>query len=186
LLPVVLRGMLLRNRTDMGLRKMSGSPDGDGDVVAIDGDFLTVEQVAQLRQVTPAAIRAQLRAGNLAGEQVLQGQRTVWRIPVGVARRYLDKPGGSSAPAPQQPAAPSTGRPASARSSASGTVPDPEHLPWGSGRGASGASASAMSGRVEALESEVRRLRRQLSALAQAHRQLLEAVTSDLAEDRLR
>jgi hypothetical protein len=40
------------------------------------------------------------------------------------------------------------------------------------------------SARVEALESEVRRLRRQLSALAEAHRRLLDAVTAELAEDR--
>jgi len=33
-------------------------------------------------------------------------------------------------------------------------------------------------------ESEVRRLRRQLSAMAEAHRRLLDAVTADLAEDR--
>jgi hypothetical protein len=36
--------------------------------------------------------------------------------------------------------------------------------------------------RVEALEAEVRRLRRQLAALSEAHRRLLDTVTAGLLE----
>ena len=113
------------------------------------GDFLTVEEVARLRQVTPAAVRAQLRGGTLAGEQVLQGQRTVWRIPASAVRRPRDV-----AARPPTPAVPAeAARP-----------------------------APASSARVEALEAEVRRLRRQLAALSEAHRRLLDTVTAGLLE----
>jgi hypothetical protein len=165
------------------LRKMTDPLAGDRDVVAIEGDYLTVEQLAQLRQVTPAAIRAQLRAGNLAGEQVLRGQRTVWRIPVSTVRRDAETPGGSSPMAEQDPAVSPTGLPSRARSSA--PVPSSDAQPV-TGRGSSSTHDPLSSARVEALESEVRRLRRQLSALAEAHRRLLDAVTVDLAEDPLR
>jgi hypothetical protein len=37
---------------------------------------------------------------------------------------------------------------------------------------------------VEALETEVRRLRRQLAAVSEAHRRLLDAVTADLDDVR--
>ncbi|MGY1619544.1 hypothetical protein ACI797_22605 [Geodermatophilus sp. SYSU D00691] len=142
----------------------------------LEDDFLTVEQLAQLRQVTPAAIRAQLRAGNLAGEQVLQGQRTVWRIPVEVARRYLERSGNPSPAATGGRVVP----PDDARPPAAGPAPAPEPV-----RAlAVGPSAAAPPGRVEALEEEVRRLRRQLAALADAHRRLLDALTADGVDDR--
>lgn len=133
-----------------------------------DDDFLTVEQLAELRRVTPAAVRAQLRAGNLAGQQVLQGQRTVWRIPVSAARRYLEKSGGSSGPTPDAPVESPSPAPARVR------PPEPTAAPQ---------AAAPRPGHVEALEAEVRRLRRQLSALAGAHRKLLDAVTAELPDD---
>src|SRR3954464_2277049 len=87
-------------------------PLGDErDALGLEDDFLTVEQLAQLRQVTPAAVRAQLRAGNLAGQQVLQGQRTVWRIPVSAAQRYLDRQGAASPTAERDPAVSRSGMP---------------------------------------------------------------------------
>src|SRR3954449_1231068 len=102
-------------------------PLGDErDALGLEDDFLTVEQLAQLRQVTPAAIRAQLRAGNLAGEQVLRGQRTVWRIPVSTVRRDAETPGGSSPMAEQDPAVSPTGPPSRARSSAPAPSSDPQ------------------------------------------------------------
>lgn len=134
-----------------------------------DDDFLTVEQLAELRGVTPAAVRAQLRAGNLAGEQVLQGQRTIWRIPVSAARRYLEKSG--APPVTNVPAEPAARRPAVVRPS------EPEPAP----RTYASPPPAVSAGQVEALEAEVRRLRAQLSALAEAHRRLLDAVTVDLA-----
>jgi hypothetical protein len=151
---------------------MTDASADDRGAVGLEGDgFLTVEQFAELRRVTPAAVRAQLRAGNLAGEQVLQGQRTVWRIPASAARRYLEKSGG-----PNDPEF-STGRRPTVRPSAVETV-----------RRAHPARPSTTptpsSGHVEVLEAEVRRLRRQLSALAEAHRRLLDAVTAELPEDR--
>ncbi|WP_448624006.1 hypothetical protein [Geodermatophilus sp. URMC 64] len=145
----------------------------------LEGDFLTVEQLAQLRQVTPAAIRAQLRAGNLAGEQVLQGQRTVWRIPVSVARGYLGKAGGAVPAAPPEAPPSPPGRAADVRPAPPAIASEPDPVPRTVGRGV---AAPASSGRVEALETEVRRLRRQLSALAEAHRRLLDALTADLDE----
>jgi hypothetical protein len=130
---------------------------------ADDGrNFLTVEEVARLRQITPAAVRAQLRAGTLAGEQVLQGQRTVWRIPAGAVRRRTEEPVRTPTPTPTPtPAPPPTAAPR----------PEPVRP-----------TAPAPSARVEALEAEVRRLRLQLAALAEAHRRLLDAVTADLAD----
>src|SRR3954471_10312128 len=114
---------------------MTEPQDVDRDVAG-EGDFVTVEQLAQLRQVTPAAVRAQLRSGSLPGEQVLQGQRTVWRIPAGAGRGRPETPRPApSAPAPSGP--PDSPRP-----------------------------APVASARVEALEAEVRRLRRQVAALA--------------------
>jgi len=148
------------------LRNMTDPVADDESAEYLEGDYLTVEQLARLRQVTPAAVRAQLRAGNLAGEQVLQGQRTVWRIPVGAARGYLGKSAGSSSPTPRAPGPP---RPAPPPSSVPAPVPTPTRAP-----------APA---RVEALEAEVRRLRRQLADLADAHRRLLDAVTSGLSEE---
>lgn len=132
------------------------------------GDFLTVDQVARIRQVTPAAVRAQLRAGSLAGEQVRQGQRTVWRIPASAVRPQREEPGGPPPVVTREPAAspdvpPTTIRPA-AREAPSDVEP-----------------ARPTPGRVEALEAEVRRLRRQLSALAEAHRGLLDVVTAGLS-----
>jgi len=118
------------------------------------GDFLTVDEVARLRQITPAAVRAQLRAGTLPGEQVLQGQRTVWRIPASAVRRPEGEPARRPAPNPAPPAQP--------------VRPSP-----------------APTARVEALEAEVRRLRRQLAALSDAHRRLLDTVTAGLADDRV-
>jgi len=184
---------------------MTDATAGDRGVDDLEGDYLTVEQLAQLRQVTPAAIRAQLRGGNLAGEQVLQGQRTVWRIPVDVARRYLAGAGAqSSAPRPdtgasstgpsRQGAAPRQAPPShDAPQPSSGSAPDlgtsppvperDEASPRGTERRTPGGAASVSSGRVEALEAEVRRLRRQLSALASAHRRLLDALTADLTDD---
>jgi hypothetical protein len=133
-----------------------------------DDDFLTVEQLAELRQVTPAAVRAQLRAGNLAGQQVLQGQRTVWRVPVNAARRYLEKSGGSPGQAAND-----------ARPPEPETVPRVVPVPVPSAPAPSPGRVEAL----EALEAEVRRLRRQLSALAAAHRRLLDAVTADLPDE---
>jgi hypothetical protein len=155
-------------REGVGLRNMTDSVADDESAEYLEGDYLTVEQLARLRQVTPAAVRAQLRAGNLAGEQVLQGQRTVWRIPVGAARGYLGKSAGSSSPTPRTPGPP---RPTPPPSSVPAPVPTPTP-----------ARAPAPA-RVEALEAEVRRLRRQLADLADAHRRLLDAVTSGLAEE---
>ena len=129
-----------------------------------DGDFLTVEQVARLRAITPAAVRAQLRSGTLAGEQVLQGQRTVWRIPASAVGRPQTSP---PPPARQDPPPPPS--------------PSPSPSP-GSVRPAA-ASSTVPSARVEALEAEVRRLRRQLAALSDAHRRLLDTVTAGLADD---
>jgi hypothetical protein len=120
--------------------------------------FLTVDEVARLRQITPAAVRAQLRAGSLAGEQVLQGQRTVWRIPASAVRRPDGEPARRPAPAPAPTPAPP----------AQPVRPFP-----------------APTARVEALEAEVRRLRRQLAALSEAHRRLLDTVTAGLADDRI-
>ncbi|MGY1605422.1 helix-turn-helix domain-containing protein [Geodermatophilus sp. SYSU D00815] len=157
---------------------MTERPTRDRGVPGLDGDFLTVEQVAELRRVTPAAVRAQLRAGTLVGEQVRQGQRTVWRIPASAVRRYLGTAGGPSPAAERaRPRRPST-PPTPARPPA--PVPEPQAPP---------ADAepirpdTAAAGRVAALEVEVRRLRRQLSAVAEAHRRLLDAVTADLADD---
>jgi hypothetical protein len=144
-------------------------PDDDG--------FLTVEQLAELRRVTPAAVRAQLRAGNLAGEQVLLGQRMVWRIPVSAARRYLERPGGSAGSTANDPADSASGPSPRVRPS------EPETVPPGSTSGAPALSSRHLEA-LEALEAEVRRLRRQLTALAGAHRRLLDAVTAELAEDR--
>ncbi|MGY1809142.1 hypothetical protein ACI8AF_17375 [Blastococcus sp. SYSU D00669] len=147
----------------------------------LEDDFLTVEQLAQLRQVTPAAIRAQLRAGNLAGEQVLQGQRTVWRIPVEVARRYLERSGNPSPAAtggrgvPPDDARPPAAEPAPAPAPVRAVPVAPS---------VAAPPVTAPSGRVEALEAEVRRLRRQLAALADAHRRLLDALTADGVDDR--
>src|SRR3954471_8948010 len=105
---------------------MTEPQDVDRGDVAGEGDFVTVEQLAQLRQVTPAAIRAQLRSGSLPGEQVLQGQRTVWRIPVSAVRRYLDAAGGPPPPASPAPAA----RPApTARPEPAAAPADPEPAP---------------------------------------------------------
>jgi hypothetical protein len=121
-------------------------------------DFLTVDEVARFRQITPAAVRAQLRAGTLAGEQVLQGQRTVWRIPASAVRRPAEEPARPPTPAPSPaPAAPS----APVRPAPAPPVRVEAH---------------------EALEAEVRRLRRQLAALAEAHRRLLDTVTAGLVE----
>ena len=120
-------------------------------------EFLTVDEVARLRQITPAAVRAQLRVGSLAGEQVLQGQRTVWRIPASAVRRPDGEPArrpATPSPAPAPPAQP--------------VRPSP-----------------APTARVEALEAEVHRLRRQLAALSEAHRRLLDTVTAGLADDRV-
>ncbi|MGY1644101.1 hypothetical protein ACI782_23580 [Geodermatophilus sp. SYSU D00703] len=159
-------------------------PAADG-----DGDFLTVEQMAQLRQVTPAAIRAQLRAGTLAGEQVLRGQRTVWRIPASAARRSLAGTGRSSSAVEEEPAVSrpgsAEGTPAAAPQppSAPGAPSAPGPTPPVTGRGVPGPPPSVPSARVEALEAEVRRLRRQLSALVDAHHRLLDAVSADLADD---
>lgn len=163
---------LLRNRGDVGLRKMTDASADDRRAVGFDDDdLLTVEQVAELRGVTPAAVRAQLRAGNLAGEQVLQGQRTVWRVPVTAARSYLERSGASPA---ANVSAESSTRPAVVRPA------EPDPAP----RAYAPETPVVSPGRVEALEAEVRRLRRQLSALAEAHRRLLDAVTADLPEDR--
>jgi hypothetical protein len=157
---------------------MTDASAGDRGAVGLDGDgFLTVEQFAELRRVTPAAVRAQLRAGNLSGEQVLQGQRTVWRIPVSAARRYLERSGGSAGAASDDPAELSPGRSSAVRPS------EVEKVPRVHRAGPSTAPAPSR-GDVEALEAEVRRLRRQLSALAGAHRRLLDAVTAELPEDR--
>jgi len=123
-------------------------------------DFLTVDEVARLRQITPAAVRAQLRAGTLAGEQVLQGQRTVWRIPASAVRRPEEEPGRRPAAAPAPAPAP---RPA---------APAPPVRP-----------VSTPTARVEELQAEVRRLRRQLAALSEAHRRLLDTVTAGLADE---
>ena len=125
-------------------------------------EFLTVDEVARLRQITPAAVRAQLRAGSLAGEQVLQGQRTVWRIPANAVRRPDGEPPRRPAPAPNPAPSPAPAPPAQP------VRPSP-----------------APTARVEALEAEVRRLRRQLAALSEAHRRLLDTVTAGLADDRL-
>jgi hypothetical protein len=164
---------------------MTDPPAEDRSADGLEGDFLTVEQLAQLRQVTPAAIRAQLRAGNLAGEQVLQGQRTVWRIPVSAVRRYLDRSGGSFPTAPPDPTPSPAGSAVNVRPAPPTPTPEPERepVPRTAERGVTLAPTPVSSGRVEALESEVRRLRRQLSALAEAHRRLLDAVTADLVED---
>jgi hypothetical protein len=170
---------------------MTDPPAEDGD--GPDGDFLTVEQVARLRQVTPAAVRAQLRSGNLAGEQVLQGQRTVWRIPVHAVRDHLAEAGDASPTARRAPAARTAGPPAAPRPGAPVTpprrepepepIPEPQPEPPAVGRGAPREAVPVPLGRVEALESEVRRLRRRLAALAEAHRRLLDAVTADLTDD---
>ena len=127
-------------------------------------EFLTVDEVARLRQITPAAVRAQLRAGSLAGEQVLQGQRTVWRIPASAVRRPEGEPLRRPPPAPSPVPAPSP-------------APAPPAQPV--------RPFPAPTARVEALEAEVRRLRRQLAALSEAHRRLLDTVTAGLADDRL-
>ena len=129
-------------------------------------EFLTVDEVARLRQITPAAVRAQLRAGSLAGEQVLQGQRTVWRIPASAVRRPDGVPPRGPAPAPNP-----------APSPAPSPAPAPPAQPV--------RPFPAPTARVEALEAEVRRLRRQLAALSEAHRRLLDTVTAGLADDRL-
>jgi len=184
--------MLLRNRMLEDLRNMTESQGVDRGDVADEGDFVTVEQLAQLRQVTPAAIRAQLRSGSLPGEQVLQGQRTVWRIPVSAVRRYLDTAGGPQPTAPPGPSAgprPSAGPPPTERPQptarpepATAAPADPEPTAPGPASVPAGETAPLPSARVAVLESEVRRLRRQLSALADAHRRLLDAVTADLDE----
>jgi hypothetical protein len=170
---------------------MTGPQAVDRGDFAGEGDFVTVEQLAQLRQVTPAAIRAQLRSGSLPGEQVLQGQRTVWRIPVSAVRRYLDTAGSPPPTARPQPSAgpaPSPGAPSAPRPGPAAAPADPEPVPQGAGSVPAGGPtplpAPLPSARVEVLESEVRRLRRQLSALAEAHRRLLDAVTADLDADR--
>src|SRR4051812_44383397 len=150
--------MLVRNRRPRSCATMTVPPADD---VGAAGDFLTVEQVAQLRRVTPAAIRAQLRAGTLAGEQIRQGQRTVWRIPAGAVRGRPHH-GGNPPPARRQVA----------DSPAASQAAPPENP----------RPAPAPSARVEALEAEVRRLRRQLSALSEAHRRLLDTVTAGLLE----
>ncbi|NYJ07584.1 hypothetical protein [Petropleomorpha daqingensis] len=126
-------------------------------------DYLTVDEVARLRQITPAAVRAQLRAGTLAGDQVLQGQRTVWRIPASAVRRPEVEPVRRPSPAPSP-----------APSSAPVVPPEPVVR-----------SGPAPSARVEALEAEVLRLRRQLAALSDAHRRLLDTVTAGLPDDRV-
>jgi hypothetical protein len=172
---------------DARLRKMTDPPADDRD--AGDRRFLTVEQVAQLRRVTPAAIRAQLRAGTLAGEQVLQGQRTVWRIPASAAPRPPDEPGG---PADRPDPAAAPGGPPGVRPAVPGPPSDPESGAPATGRPRTGApvptpstpsTSSASWARVAALEAEVHRLRRQLSVLADAHHRLLDAVTAGLADD---
>ena len=162
---------------------MTDVPD-DEDAAGTEGECLTGEQVAQARAVTPAAVRAQLRAGNLAGEQVLRGQRTVWRIPVSAARRYLA--GAEDAVPPpaasrrvEAPARP----PAQARPPAPVAAAEPEPALPAAERNAPGRPAPMPAGQLEALESEVRRLRRQLSALADAHRRLLDVVTVDLTDE---
>src|SRR3954453_18788204 len=127
-------GDAVAKREGVRLRNMTDPVADDESAEYLEGDYLTVEQLARLRQVTPAAVRAQLRAGNLAGEQVLQGQRTVWRIPVDAARRYLDRPGGApsagkepptSPPAPPAPTAPTapTAPPAEVRRPVPATPP---------------------------------------------------------------
>jgi hypothetical protein len=148
-------GMLVRNRRTRSCATMTDRPAGE--------EFLTVDEVARLRQITPAAVRAQLRAGSLAGEQVLQGQRTVWRIPASAVRRPEGEVVRRPAPAPDPaPPAPNPVAPAQP------VRPSP-----------------APTARVEALEAEVRRLRRQLAALSDAHRRLLDTVTAGLADDRV-
>jgi hypothetical protein len=153
LLHVEAIGMLVRNRRTRSCATMTDRPAGE--------EFLTVDEVARLRQITPAAVRAQLRAGSLTGEQVLQGQRTVWRIPASAVRRPEGEPARRPAPNPA-PAAPNPAPPAQP------VRPSP-----------------APTARVEALEAEVRRLRRQLAALSDAHRRLLDTVTAGLADDRV-
>jgi hypothetical protein len=143
-------GMLVRNRRTRSCATMTDRPAGE--------ELLTVDEVARLRQITPAAVRAQLRAGSLAGEQVLQGQRTVWRIPASAVRRPDGEPPRRPAPAPNP-------------------APTPPAQPV--------RPSPAPTARVEALEAEVRRLRRQLAALSEAHRRLLDTVTAGLADDRV-
>lgn len=47
------------------------------------GPWLTVDEVAVRLQLTPAAVRAQLSGGALAGERVPKGRRLVWRVRAG-------------------------------------------------------------------------------------------------------
>lgn len=50
---------------------------------ADSGPWLTVDEVAARLQLTPAAVRAQLSGGVLAGERVPKGRRLVWRVRAG-------------------------------------------------------------------------------------------------------
>ncbi|MGY1590808.1 hypothetical protein ACI79D_02410 [Geodermatophilus sp. SYSU D00708] len=170
---------------------MTDPPTDDRD--AEERELLTVEQVAQLRRVTPAAVRAQLRAGTLAGEQVLQGQRTVWRIPASAVRR--DRPGTGRPAVGRNPGEAPAGPPAGNRPAAPVTPSEPEPAPSEPGQepaapvtGEPGPRAPdpLQPARLAALEAEVRRLRRQLAHLADAHHRLLDALTADGDDDPLR
>ncbi|MDQ3326336.1 MAG: hypothetical protein M3529_11625 [Actinomycetota bacterium] len=50
---------------------------------ADSGPWLTVDEVAARLQLTPAAVRAQLSGGVLAGDRVSKGRRLVWRVRAG-------------------------------------------------------------------------------------------------------
>src|SRR3954462_12351394 len=93
--------MLVRNRRTRSCATMPDRPAGE--------EFLTVDEVARFRQITPAAVRAQLRAGSLAGEQVLQGRRTVWRIPAGAGRAPGRADPGDPRPSSRRRPAPPSG-----------------------------------------------------------------------------
>src|SRR3954447_6514448 len=99
--------MLVRNRGTRSCATMTDRPAGD---------FLTVDAVARLRQITPAAVRAQLRAGTLPGEQVMQGQRMVGRRRASAARRPTEEP-------PRRPAPPPSPSPAGPQPVGSAALP---------------------------------------------------------------
>lgn len=56
------------------------------------GPWLTVDEVAARLQLTPAAVRAQLSGGVLAGERVPKGRRLVWRVKAGAVPVDLRPP----------------------------------------------------------------------------------------------
>ena len=143
-------------------------PLGVSAAAALTGS-VTADELARRRGVTPAAIRKALRAGTLAGEQVSDGRRTVWRIPEWEAERYLQV-----ARSPVSASEQGVGLPEGVL-----VAPAVQDQSSAGSAGVQGRPGEEIARRVEMLEGELRRAQRQLAVLADAHRRLLDLVAVD-------